>query len=809
MTRPLALSFAFALFLAPSLARADVLPLEESLRLGPADRPVALRVEPGEPPTLTALAGAQRDRAPLPLPAVTEASVERVAIAAGHHVAVVRAAGDGAQAAAFVAVVNGRPQVVWTGRTDLHGDPGERRADVISLEDRTGDGFANVVVGIQREGASLCGESGTLLAPRAFDPARGAMRPVILRRVPEGGEEVAVEATRESPGPSGPPLLSALRFTGASSAAGHDPRSIPPPRALGDGDPATFWAEGRGGPGAGEYAVARFDAGFPIRAFAVTAATGAGTALGRPRGFWLVGDQGPRVRVTMPQDAGLHPGERYWIPLPAPVRWRCVALVLDEAYAPAGVADAAVHTGLGELEAYTELDFGGGVEQLVAILVEGREGGDEAARLLAGLGGEAVVALAAAWPRLDEVGRRRAVRVFAEGARRDAEGAVEALAVAAQDDTESVREPALEALGALGPEAGAALAHLVREPPPLGDAAIAPLLRHPPTTAIPALLAALSAEGGSERPLVREALARSLSAADEEARRAFEAWRLADPPVAELASAALGLASQAATRPDASALLSAAAPRATAFADRYRLVRAAAQLEQEPDVDAWLSSLAGEEDAWMLRAAALEALDGRSSERRTEAANRALDDAYPRVRVAAIEVLDRAGAEEPLTRLAEGDAWPMVREAAIRALWDQGSAREVVRGAVRDRSARVREAALQALTRAEDRAAWPLVRARLADSREWPQVTVAALRYVAALCIEDASEVVAGVIRRGLVPSPWPPDVDVAGLAVDVGLRIGGPAAEEAARLEARPDAPASMRAAAQRRREDPARCAP
>src|SRR5690606_22263328 len=98
--------------------------------------------------------------------------------------------------------------------------------------------------------------------------------------------------------------------------------------ALSDGDPATFWAEGRGGPGAGEFVVAHFGAGFPIRAFAIRTATGAGEALGRPRRFWLVGDEGPPVQVTMPEDPGSHPGERYWITLPEPQRWRCVALVL-------------------------------------------------------------------------------------------------------------------------------------------------------------------------------------------------------------------------------------------------------------------------------------------------------------------------------------------------------------------------------------------------------------------------------------------------------------------------------------------------
>src|SRR5690606_41337986 len=52
--------------------------------------------------------------------------------------------------------------------------------------------------------------------------------------------------------------------------------------------------------------------------------------------------------------------------------------------------------------------------------------------------------------------------------------------------------------------AGEVLGQLAREPAPAGDEALRPLLRHAPAQVIPALLAALAAEGGSERPRVRE-----------------------------------------------------------------------------------------------------------------------------------------------------------------------------------------------------------------------------------------------------------------------------------------------------------------
>jgi hypothetical protein len=792
---------AFAFVTLPSaVGLADALPLDQEVRLGSPPRAVRVRVE-----STSISVGPSRTALPSP---ADEASLERIEVAAGHGVAVARWRSGDSRGAALIVARGGRPEVAWTGRLDLHGDPGERVADVLSTDDRTGDGRPDVVVGVQREGASLCAGPETILFPRAYDPASATLRPVALRRLERDGAEVTVTATRASPGPSGPPLLSVLRFTGASSTAGHgeEASGLGPPQALSDGDPRTYWSEGRGGPGAGEFVVARFDARMAVWAVAVTAAAGpAGAALGRPRTFSIVGDTGPRVRVTMPEDAGLHAGERYWIRLPEPASWRCVALVLDEAYAPAGVSDDAVHTGLGEVELYTELDFGRGLDGLVAALVEGRDGGDEVARLLAGLGAPAVRAVTDAWERLDAQGRRRAVRVFAEGARRGVDEGVAALGVAGRDEDENVRTAALEALGTLGPAAGAELAQIARGPG--GDAAIRPLLRHDAAVVVPALLAALDADGGPERAAVREGLAQAVARGGAE--RAIEEWLLRDPSVGARASAALGLSANVATRGTGARVLASAIGTASGFEDRWRLVQAARDLPPEPEVDAWLAALVSDAQEWMLRGAAMSALGRRDSPRRVEVARAALADAYPRVRVEAVHVLDLADAEDTaLAERAREDSWPMVRAAAVEALWDRAGAENVVRGAIRDRSARVRRMALGAVTRRADREAWPLVRARLLDGDEWPQVTAAALTYVRELCLVEADEAVGVVLQRGLAPSAWQPDVDVAALAVDVALAIGGGTAEQARQLESRPDAPAALRAALQRARERPAACA-
>jgi hypothetical protein len=71
---------------------------------------------------------------------------------------------------------------VWTGRTDLHGDPGERVADGIELTDWNGDGNVDVVVGTYDERVRVCGEARTLLQPRLLDPQSASLRTVGPRR---------------------------------------------------------------------------------------------------------------------------------------------------------------------------------------------------------------------------------------------------------------------------------------------------------------------------------------------------------------------------------------------------------------------------------------------------------------------------------------------------------------------------------------------------------------------------------------------------------------------------------------------------
>ncbi|MCB9591677.1 MAG: HEAT repeat domain-containing protein [Sandaracinaceae bacterium] len=808
------LALALALVAAcPSMAAALPLPFSEAASIGRPARSVTIVVEPTEDGVVVRARGAGREApATLVIEGIDDVTVERVEVAAQDYVAVVRGTGAGHTFAALVTLHRGAASVPWIARTDLHGDPGERTAGRIELTDRTADGHPDVVIGTVAEGAAVCGQQQTLLFPRAWDPSSGQLRPVELARLGDGAETV-VQATRTSPGPTGAPLIRALGASGASSRSGReetDPAAVAPPNALFDGRLDTFWAEGRGGPGRHEFASGRWSAGLPIRAFAVVLSPSGEVAsrLGRPSAFWLVGDDGERLRVEVPEDSVGHPGERYWVVPPAPVDWHCVSLVLGDAHAPAGTPAAAVHTGVAELEAYTGLDWGDGLDGLVSILVEGGRTGDEAARLLSQLGEPAVTAVAAAWDRLDPQGRRRAVRVLASAGGSDSADAIAALERAAADDTEEVRAAALEALGTLGPPAGEALARLIVADGPAGDDAVRPLLRHPVAVAVPALLGAIAGDGGSERPALRDGLAQAVGT-DDDARELLAAWLAADPALPAQASAAQGLASRAETRALAAPMVRALGPRATQFEDRWRLVRAAAVLEPDPNVDTWLGSIATDAEEWMLRAAAVAAMGRRSAPEREAVARQALADPYPRVRVTAVEILDGLNvADDQLVRLASHDSWPMVRAASLTALFDRPAGREAILAGIGDHSPRVRHAALAATTRGGVRQpALPLVIGRLEDDDEWPRVTLEALRWVSELCVEDAGEAVVGVIRRGVRPGAWAPDVDVAAVAADLAIRLGGETARDAEAIAQRAGAPESVRVAVERRLAEPRPC--
>jgi HEAT repeat protein len=248
-------------------------------------------------------------------------------------------------------------------------------------------------------------------------------------------------------------------------------------------------------------------------------------------------------------------------------------------------------------------------------------------------------------------------------------------------------------------------------------------------------------------------------------------------------------------------------PRAERFEDRYRLAEAAGDAPASSDLDAWLARIATEAQEWMLRASALRALKARVSE--SPAYEAALDDAYPRVRVAALEALagNPRSSTPRLIEAAESDRWPMVRAAALRALAGRDGVAGVARRALADDALLVRAAAISALTEARDRGAVPLVAERFEDDGEWPLVLEAAIEYARAMCSAELVDGLGNVVARGLRTNAWEPDVEIAAVAIQALGEIGGEQAQAFLRRAMADTAPPSLRDAARRALRATARC--
>jgi hypothetical protein len=739
---------------AHAAAQATPPPLaEQTVRLR---HPVTVTVTAGPSDThVAARAGRHVAEATVSV-ALTSATIERVDATSGP-VAIVRA-GTSPSYVWVIAEHAGAPAIVWSGRTDLHGDPGERTADAIEVTDRTGDGRADVVVGQVREGVSLCGSTPALSFPSGIDDS-GVLRPVSITRV--SGERVELTATTTSPGPTPPPLGSSLRMLGETSALGvGDISGLSAPRALTDGNPATVWIEGRGGAGSGELVVARVDAPRAIRAVALVRGTADGMVA--PRSVFVVGDAGPALHVTLPETF-----DRAWIALPEPRTWTCLAIVIDRGPSD----DAALHVGLGDVEAYSELDFGGGLASLVDSLVEEGRDAEHVADWLAHVGTPAIVALLESWERLSALGHRRAVRIA--GAVRPGPEALHLLALAARDDDAEVRSAALSVLDRARPDSAETLVELAAASD--GEDAAQTLARSGAIVDIAPLLHALEADGGADRPQLRAAIASVLARSPHTAAdAALETWLASAPPSA-IASLAVGVARE---RPDLARDLITRARASTEFVDRYRLASAARQATPTADNDAWLIAQAQPATAeWQVRDAALMAVGARSA----DATAAGLRDTSPRVRRTAVTLLASVATSSPqLIDRATHDPWPMVRVAALEALAHRPEEIATLRDRLRDASPMVRERAIQLLTERQDRDAWPLLAPIFADADEWPRVIAAALDFVSALCIADATEAIVSVLRRGAREGAWAPRVDVAVQALRVARRLGGETATQA-----------------------------
>jgi hypothetical protein len=751
---------------------------------------------------------ADRTRRELPIGTPTDWGTESVLLAGGSRIAVVRASDSaGTKAAALVLRrPGGASEIPWVGRLSPRGDPGERQADVLQLDDRDGDGTPDVVVGRTDERSRICGSQPTVLEARRLDSATLQLRhqaPPALDRSPS--RELAVTDRAPAAGVGSGPVLRVLRATSDSTQSGElseSDRAI----TLTDGDLQTYWSDD--GVGAGQATFVTFTVeseGRAIWALAIVPSpleVPKARGLATPRALRLVTDQTADVRVLLP--ARPEPGRRYFIVPDPPLAARCLTLLVEaDPNTPASPGPVM----LAEVEAYIDADFTG-----LAQLVQELDGdGDDADANVILLSNTPAAAddILRAWPKLAAQGRRRAVRVLTSLSAREP-AAREALRLALTEPDETTRNAAFDALLQAGPPGRAMLIPQIASAGERGDQAALALGRAAPTEAIRPLLSALLQPGGSDRPQLRTAIGDAVVAGGAHILAAISGFAQVNPDaVAMRAALALALSRVPSAQPLAAELLRTEAQKAEAFPDRWRLLQAARILPDDPGPDPWLAEIAGSDERWMLRAAAIEALDARGAARAHPIASHGLGDTNPRVRIAAVAALrNEPHATSVLSTHAARDRWPMVRIAALDALAERPAAAGVVKAAVADRSHSVRAAAIRALTTSAARDSWPLVNARLRDPNEWPDVQAEAIRFAATLCVRESTETLLGLLQAGIQLGSPPPDLDTALLAFDALRKLGPESAKKALAIANQPAAPAVLKSAARAQPHVP-NCAP
>ena len=705
------------------------------------------------------------------VPGTTETTFRSVVVgrAPETHVGVIEVTGPTVRLAVLVSHTRAAPRILWSGRLDLQGDRGERTADRLEIGDRTNDGIDDIVVGTIDERIHVCGEEWTLLAPRAVHAESLSLRSVELR--PFTARSIDVAASTTSPGPEGLPAVNALRFDAASSA-------------LTDRDPATSWtARARWSFATGRW----FFAGWPFRAMAIR-------RVDREREtaeVWLVGDAPPALRVLLPAGSG-----PFWIVPPEPIDWRCMSIVSGNRGA----------LSLAEVAAYTDLDFGGGIEMLVREL---GGGGGRAAQLddvLVALGEPAIAAVLARWQDLSPLGRRRAVRAFVRTPAFPP--SQQGLSRALTDSDIDVQNDAFEAAARSPDVFLEVLEPLVARPDSVGDRAADIVARTADPRGLECLLAAIAGNGGDLRPALRRALDHRVIQAGSDGFGRIAEWAQTNPSVAACAAVALAL-SEHPGQPVLQTLIRSCWPTAERFEDRYRLVQAATSITVDQEIDGWLSRLTTDASApWMLRAEALSSLAGHNPIAAVQSALEALGDPYPRVRLRAIEILsNHDGPFGPVVELARGDPWPLVRALALGATSQEDGGLERGRQALSDRSRVVRTAGVEVLTALRDAPSAVLVEERLRDENEWPDVIEVALGYVRTLCVQSSRDAVEALVLRGLRPAAWAPDVDISVLAIDALGHLGAQSSRAVLDRATAPLAPRGLRAAALRAMDARARC--
>ncbi|WP_437877340.1 HEAT repeat domain-containing protein [Sorangium sp. So ce513] len=725
-------------------------------------------------------------------PLLGGARVAPITLADGKHLAKIEAPAGGASAgargadagsgawvmllAAPLAGKGAEPLVLWSGWTGVAaGEHGEGRSDAVVVEPLASG--SRVLVGQRRDDVTICGRSALVGAsevdPRTMTLLKGASYQNLPAEERRAAAKVVAER-READAAA--PGFRLLRPTAASSAVGKRFAEIA------DGDPKTAWSEGKAGAGRGEFV--SFSSADEV------AITGLGLRIKPAEG--VEGGAAPRTlfvatpdrlfHVSLPEDAWAKEAAGYEVKLPQEIRASCVAVVLDEAYAPRGAQGGErgspsapeVRVTIAEITARTAFD-GQGPAALVGALAGGGERARAAAALLARGGPEAVEAAIAGYDKLDPAGRQLAAGVIdaapcavqvpfftarlaagaADAARLKSDAARRGGRRAASTEPDPELRHARDRIRRCGRAAAPALAELVKGGAAAARVAAArELALVAPAEAVPALLDALAGARGATRRELRSALAtaarseRAAAAVEEEVQ--LERLR-ARPEDAQLdLLRALG-PSLGRVRGGGAAFQALASAAGAPFERRYLLQAPAAALARagEPQAQAYLrASLRKDADAHVRLRAAEVAADVPALAPDLLAA---VSDPEVRVREAAIVALSRvasagtklpAGAAEALAARLASDPWTFIRGGAalaIGAMPATPAGDRALVGALTDASPEVRRSALDGLGAHRATAHIEAVRDRAEDKEEDLEVRARAILALGAMC--DVSSV--------------------------------------------------------------------
>ncbi|MGK3990684.1 HEAT repeat domain-containing protein [Sorangium sp. So ce136] len=663
------------------------------------------------------------------------------------------------------------PVVLWSGWTGVStGEHGEGRSDAVVVEP-LGSG-SRVLVGQLRDDVTICGRPALVGAsevdPRTMTLLKGASFQNLPLEERRAASKVAAER-READAAA--PALRLLRPTAASSAVGKRFAEIA------DGDPKTAWSEGKVGAGRGEFvSLSSADevgiTGLGLRIKPTEAVEG-GAA---PRTLF-VATPDRLFQVSLPEDAWLKETAGYEVKLPEEIRASCIAVVLDDAYAPrgapAGAGDRGAPSGpevrvtIAEITARTAFD-GQGPAALVGALAGGGERARAAAALLARSGPEAVEAAIAGYDKLDPAGRQLAAGVIDTApcavqipffTARLASGAAAApprrASRAAPPEPDPELHHARDRIRRCGRAAAPALAEIVKGGAAAARVAAArELALVAPAEAIPALLDALAGARGAMRRELRAALA--LAARSERAAGVVEEEVQLDRLRARPEEAQLDLLralgpSLGRVKGGGAAFQALASAASAPFERRYLLQAPAAALARagEAPAEAYLrASLRKDADAHVRLRAAEVAADVPALAPDLLAA---ASDPEVRVREAAIVALSRAasagaklpaGAPTALAARLASDPWTFIRGSAALAIGAIPATPAVDRalvGALADSAPEVRRNALDGLGAHRAVAHIEAVRDRAEDKEEDLEVRARAILALGAMC--DASSV--------------------------------------------------------------------